>query len=343
MNFDDVNKIQVIDQESMIGKISDLANQIQLSWSFVRQQQNLDYSDIKQIYVIGVKTLLNSIDILRVMMTGNCCVGLSIHENGNMPLWCQGKENLLVFVVDHGFVEEATDLLEQGIEKECSIFILFADQKIKNNFFFKSIAHWVLPDRKFDRTTLGFDAFILYGILYKSGLIPDISEDISNLKLNLETTIQHIDLNVPSALNPAKRLAGQMVGRWVKVVAGGVMVPIANRWSDQINQSAKALSSSENIYHLAHHSLSGFFNPENIAQHSMIVFLKSRFNDKKIEWMTDLAKEELMCNGIGTDSYAARGEDLLSQIWTSILFGDFLAYYLAIAYECDPTPIATLS
>ena len=342
MNFDDVLKIQLIDQERMILKISDLANQIQRSWSFVQQQQNLDFSSIKHIFVGGAKTHSNMIEILRVMITENCSVGLSVHENGNLPLWCQGKENLLLLVVDQDTAEEMSVLLEQGIEKECSTFILFADQKIKNNFSAKFNAQWVLSDHKFDRTTIGFDTFILYGILFKLGFVPDITQEILNLKLNLATTIQHIDVDVPSVLNPAKRLAGQMVGRWVKIVAGGVMLPIANRWSDQINQSSKVLSNFENIYHLANYGLSGIYNPENIVQQSMVVFLKSLFNDKKIEWMIDRAKEELMCNGLGTDSYSARGRDLLSQVWTSILFGDYLAYYLAIAYECDPTPTATL-
>ncbi len=343
MYFDDIRKIQVIDQEGMIVKISDLANQIQLGWSFVQQHQNVDFPPVKHIYVGGVTKHSNTIDILRVMLTESCTVELSVHENGNLPLWCQGKDYFLLLVVDNENVGEMKDLLEQGIGKECSIFALFADQKIKNIFLNESIAHWVVPDHKVDRTTIGYDTFILYGILNKLGYAPDISQDISNLKLNMETTIQHIDVKVPSALNPAKRLAGQMVGRWIKVVAGGVMLPVANRWSDQISQSAKALSSSENIYHMAHHSLSGIYNPEGIAQQSMVVFLKSRFNDKNIEWLIDQVKEELMCNGIGTDSYAARGENLLSQIWTTILFGDFLAYYLAIAYDCDPTPTASLS
>ncbi|PKO07454.1 MAG: hypothetical protein CVU41_01790 [Chloroflexi bacterium HGW-Chloroflexi-3] len=343
MYFDDVEKIHALDQDGMIEKIRDLTKQVQISWSFVQQQQKFDFSHVKHIFLSGGTIQSNTIDILRVMITEKCSVELSFHENEKLPFWCQGKDNLLLLVVDHDTAEEMTGLLEQGIEKDCSIFILFADQRIKNNFLTKSIAHWVLPGHKFDRTTIGFDTFIFYGILYKLGLSPDISQNISNLKLNLETTIQHIDVSVPSALNPAKRLAGQMVGRWIKIVAGGVMLPIANRWSDQINQSAKTLSNSENIFHLAHQSLSGFYNPENVAQQSMVVFLKSSFNEKKIEWMIERAKEELMCNGIGTDSYCARGEDLLSHIWTTILFGDFLAYYLAIAYECDPTPIATLS
>lgn len=343
MYFDDIDRIQVIDQDRMIEKIYDLTHQIQNSWSFVQKQKNLYFSHIKHIHFAGLMHHANTFDILRVMMAESCSVGTTIQENGNLPLWCQGKDKLLILVVDQDNAEEMTGLLEHAIKKECSLFILFADQRNKTSFITKSIDHWVLPDHKFDRTTLGFDTFILYGILYKLGLAQDISQEISKLKTNLETTIQHLDIKVPSALNPAKRLAGQMVGRWVKIVAGGVMLPIANRWSDQINQSSKTLSNSENIYHLANCSLSGFYNPEIVAQQSMVVFLKSSFNDQKIEKIVDLAKEELMCNGIGTDSYAARGEDLLSQIWTTILFGDFLAYYLAIAYACDPTPIATLN
>lgn len=342
MYFDDTDRIMVIDQDHMIEKIYDLTHQIHKSWSFVQKQQHLDFSHVKHIHFAGLIPHVNTIDILQVMMTESCSVGITVQENRNLPLWCQGKDYLLLLVVDQNNAEEMEGLLEQGINKECSIFILFSDHKLKNNIITKSIDHWVLPDHKFDRTTVGFDTFILYGILHKLGLAQDISQEISNLKSNLEATIQHLDVNVPSALNPAKRLAGQMVGRWVKIIAGGVMLPIANRWSDQINQSAKTLSSFENIYHLAYCSLSGFYNPDKVAQQSMVVFLKSGINNQKIERMVDRAKEELMCNGIGTDSYSARGEDLLSQIWTTILFGDFLAYYLAIAYECDPTPIATL-
>ena len=228
MYFDDVDRIRVIDQDGMIEKIHDFTHQVQLSWSFVQTQQNLDFSHVKQIYFGGVTNHLNAIDILRVMMTESHSVGLSVHENGNLPLWCQGKGYLLLIVVDDVNASEMTGLLEQGIKNECSIFILFADQRIKNNFFTRSIDHWVLPDHKFLRTTLGFDVFILYGILFKLGLVSDITQDIKNLKSNVEITIQHIDINVPSVLNPAKRLAGQMVGRWVKIVAGGVMLPIAN-------------------------------------------------------------------------------------------------------------------
>jgi glucose/mannose-6-phosphate isomerase len=33
----------------------------------------------------------------------------------------------------------------------------------------------------------------------------------------------------------------------------------------------------------------------------------------------------------------ARGESVLAHMWTQILFGDYMAYYLAMAYGADPS------
>ncbi len=46
-----------------------------------------------------------------------------------------------------------------------------------------------------------------------------------------------------------------------------------------------------------------------------------------------------MLNGVGTDHYTARGESRLAHLWTALHFGDYMGYYLAMAYEVDPTPV----
>ncbi len=343
MNFDDIVHIQRIDQKGMIDKIRDLPKQIESSWSFVLRQQMLDFHPINQILFAGISIHTNMIEILRNMIFDSTTEIFSLMNITNLPKGCKGKENLLILVLGNENFENMKNLLYQGIDRGCAVFVLLKNQSIKTNLSLSSVPHWVLEDQTFLRTTIGFDTFILYGILNRLGIVPNITEEMPFLISNLEKTIQHNDISIPSALNPAKRMAGQMMGRWVKIVAGGWLLPIANHWCNQINQSAKALCNAEDIFHLAEYSLSGIYNPESVAQQSMVIFLKSRFNNQKIENMIDQAKTELMCNGLGTDSFTARGEDLISQIWTTILFGDFLAYYLAIAYECDPTPIGLLS
>ncbi len=343
MYLDDIMKLQRIDQKNMIGLIRDLPAQIQSSWSYVLKQQNFDFQSISRIFIAGVPLHSNEIGILRTMIWNSNSEILSLQSCVNIPNQLQGRENLLIMILNDENAEEMQQLLDQAVSRDLSIVLLLNGKGLTNKFQNYRLPHWVFEDQSFSRTTLGFDTFILYGILFKARLVPDITDAIKTLMNALEKTIQHNDILVPSAQNPAKRQAGQMVGRWVKIVAGGMMLPIAKRWSDQINQSAKALCYAEDIFHLAEHSLSGIYNPEHVAQQSMVIFLKSRLNDQRIETMIDQAKIELMCNGLGTDSFSARGDDPLSQIWTTILFGDFLAYYLAIAYECDPTPLGFLS
>ncbi|HAX69345.1 MAG TPA: bifunctional phosphoglucose/phosphomannose isomerase, partial [Anaerolineae bacterium] len=33
----------------------------------------------------------------------------------------------------------------------------------------------------------------------------------------------------------------------------------------------------------------------------------------------------------------ARGDSVIAHLWTLILFGDYMAYYLAMAYGADPS------
>jgi len=43
--------------------------------------------------------------------------------------------------------------------------------------------------------------------------------------------------------------------------------------------------------------------------------------------------------GLNTDVFTAKGSSPLEHMWTAIHFGDYMAYYLAIAYGIDPTPL----
>ena len=81
------------------------------------------------------------------------------------------------------------------------------------------------------------------------GLLTDISKEIKMLIGNLKNTCQHNDVFVPTTSSTAKRL----VDRWLKILAGELMLPVANRRSDQINNSVKELWNSADVFHLVQH------------------------------------------------------------------------------------------
>jgi glucose/mannose-6-phosphate isomerase len=49
-----------------------------------------------------------------------------------------------------------------------------------------------------------------------------------------------------------------------------------------------------------------------------------------------------MLEGLNTDFIDAQGPNPLAHQWTALHFGDYTAYYLAMAYGIDPTAIPTI-
>ena len=55
-----------------------------------------------------------------------------------------------------------------------------------------------------------------------------------------------------------------------------------------------------------------------------------------------LTRGEGGCNVSVHDFVDVQGDSRLAQMWTMLHFGDYLAYYLAMAYQVDPTQVAAI-
>jgi len=49
-----------------------------------------------------------------------------------------------------------------------------------------------------------------------------------------------------------------------------------------------------------------------------------------------------MLEGMNTNDYTASGDSPLAQQWTTLHFGDYLSFYLAMAYQVDPSPVKAI-
>lgn len=60
------------------------------------------------------------------------------------------------------------------------------------------------------------------------------------------------------------------------------------------------------------------------------LFLRSRFLQPRHQQRLEMTQQEFMLQGLGTDFIDAEGDTLLAHLWTSLLLGDYIAYYLAM-------------
>ena len=149
----------------------------------------------------------------------------------------------------------------------------------------KETFHWIpIPENNFS-VALIFTSLI--SVLNKFGLIADLRSDIDLSKEEIRNLISKIDDHVLTPKNPAKRLAIQMVNRWIVIIGGGIMQPLASYWMNQINFYAKCWAQSAELPGMANNLVEGSIFPENMISHTMNLFLNSSFNEKNIQLLTE--------------------------------------------------------
>ena len=91
-----------------------------------------------------------------------------------------------------------------------------------------------------------------------------------------------------------------------------------------------------------HNALAGLVQPEQPLTNAMALFLSAKSYHPRNLLRTNLTRQAYLLAGLNTDLIAAQGDTPLAHMWTALHFGDYTAYYLALLYDIDPTPIPML-
>ena len=105
---------------------------------------------------------------------------------------------------------------------------------------------------------------------------------------------------------------------------------------------AKAGAGFELLPEADHNALAALVNPQETLCRTVTLFLRSASDHPRNRLRTDLTRQGFMLEGLNTDVFQAQGGMPLAHIWTALHFGDYMAYYLAMAYGVDPTPVEAL-
>ena len=342
MNLDDTKAFKELDPQNMIAEIDGLPDQLLQAWEFGKSLNLPKWEHISTVLIAGMGGSAIGADLLAAFVAPFCSVPVVVHRDYDLPAWANGAQTLVIASSHSGNTEETLSAFGKAVENGCRIFAISTGGKLAAAAEEAGAALWLFEHRGQPRAAVGFSFGLLLAAFSYLNLIPDPEVELRNAIGAMKSQQVHLRVDVPAMQNPAKRLAGQCYGRWVTVMGAEILAPVARRWKGQISELAKAWGQFEFLPEANHNTSAGVTNPEDNLSIMMVLFLRAGSYHPRNKLRTNLTKEFFMLEGLGTDFFNAQGDTPLAELWTALHFGDYFAYYLAMAYGVDPTRVAAI-
>lgn len=344
MNLDDLSAIQILDSQDMLSEIEALPDQLAKAWELGQTLPLPAQSRFSCVVISGMGGSAIGADLLAGYIVDHCPLPVIIHRDYGLPAFANSSETLFIASSHSGNTEETLDAFDQAFRRGCTLLVISTGGKLAQKAEQADCVTWRFSHHGQPRAAVGYSFGLLLAAFSRLGLLPDQSDYILGAVQAMKDQQGQLGASIPAAQNPAKRYAGQLVGRWVTVFGSGVLSAVARRWKGQINELAKAPANFEILPEADHNTLAGNINPSEqlLVPHTLTMFLSSTFDHPRNRLRVNLTRQAFMLEGMNTDFYMAQGDSSLAHMWTAVHFGDYLAFYLAIAYSMDPTPVDAL-
>jgi len=342
MNLDDLDFLKQNDPSDMLAEIDGLPDQLQQAWELGQSLPLPEADGLRQIVIAGMGGSAIGADLLAAYALERCPLPVFVHRDYDLPAFARGPQTLVIASSHSGNTEETLSSFDAAQSAGCRLVAICTGGTLAEKADAAGAPLWKFVHAGMPRAAVGFSFGLLLALFTRLHLLPDPSADLEGALAAMRAQQKLIGVASPLAKNPAKRLAGQMVGRGAIVLGSGLLVPVARRWKGQINELAKAGASFDPLPEADHNSLAGLLNPSAFQMTTFSLFLRSADDHPRNRLRLKLTRQAFMLEGLNTDVYEAQGKTPLARMWTALHFGDYLAYYLAACYGVDPTPIAAL-
>jgi len=276
--------------------------------------------EIDHIFVVGMGGSAISGDILKSLFHE---IDIPVHviRDYKMPDFL--TEHSLVFAVSYsGNTEETLSAVEHAIEKKPNLIAITSGGKLAGAENVIKIPAGLQP-----RAALGYLFFPMLGVLHNSNIIRIKNEDLNEM-IDILKGVDEIN-------EEAETLAKKIKDKIPIIYASDLLKPVAYRWKTQINENAKQAAFYNVFSEMNHNEIAGI---QGMDRKYIAILLRDKFDNKQVQKRMEICKE-LMEERFDVEEIYTRGNGLLARIFSTIFFGDFVSYHLALWNRVDPTPV----
>lgn len=323
--------------------IQKYSDQLKQSWEEVRGiHLPKEYCEVQNIVFCGMGGSALGARVVDAFAYDQLEVPLEIFNDYHLPAYVNDKSLVVVCSYSGNTEETLSDLHDKALERNAKIFGISTDGDLTNELERRHIPAYIFDPKynpsKQPRMAIGYMCGAALGLLAGLRLIRLKDGEIyAAVKAMQEAGLYYG--NETHAENTAFNLAQKLNNKMPVLVASEHLCGSAYTIKNQFNESAKTFCTLFELPELNHHLMEGLAHPAANKDLLHFVFFNSHLYDSRVQKRYPLTQEVVTKNGIAHSMFSPTGNDKLSQVFETLVFGSFCVYYLTKSYKIDPVAI----
>ncbi len=282
---------------------------------------------VNNIAVVGMGGSGFTGDLLSVYLH-DVAIPVHVVKDYKLPKYLS-KKTLVVVISYSGNTEETISAYRSAVRRGYRIVAISSNGKLKELCKMNKTPFIEIPSGIQPRISVPYLFLPLLNVLSYSGIIDDQEKSIKNTIKHLKNVAKEIEEN-------GKVLSRKVKGKIPIIYSSQKMMAIAEKWKTDINENAKTHAFYNVFPEFNHNEICGYENPNG---NFYVIIISDTDDNTKIKDRIKVFKKVMRKYDVEITQIEITGKDFLTRLLSTIWMGQFLAYYLALEYEVDPTPV----
>lgn len=317
------------DKQGLLAQYGKIGGDVRASYELAKDLP-LPQADkpVDHVFFLGMGGSAISGDIMRIYFDHlKIKVPITVVRDYDIPHMM--TENSLVFAISYsGNTEETISTYRQALRVTKKVIAVSSGGKLQEIAKVNRNTHLAIPKGYQPRTAaITYLFFPFLRMLERYKVIPGQAGEVEDV---IRGVVK------PDFKAHAIPISEKLLNKIPIIYASGKFYPLAYRFKTQINENAKVHAFSHSYSEFNHNEILGYENL--LAQHHVIVY---RFDEdhRRIKKRMDIVRKLLEEYDVQTTAIKLSGDHFLTKVYSTIILGDLVAYYLALRYKTDPSPV----
>ncbi|MGQ9804610.1 MAG: bifunctional phosphoglucose/phosphomannose isomerase [Chlorobiales bacterium] len=333
--------IRAIDKSQMNLRIQNLYKQFETEFSVLNEKSKISKSKVKSIVVTGLGGSAIGGDLVRAYVSSECAVPILVNRNYTLPAFVDAS-TLVIISSYSGNTEETLSAYRDAIERKAQIFCITSGGKVEELAL--KYKHYTvkIPPGAPPRTAIGYSLVPMLQTLAKFGFISDKEKEIAETARYLKEK-SLVYANFKDKQNLAVKLARKCFQKLpVIYTSDDFTSAVGVRWRGQICENAKMLAYSNVFPELNHNELVGWNQYKDLLKKTTVIMLHDKSDHPRTAFRMSVTKDIIKKYASDVIDVESEGKSLLTRLFSLILLGDWVSYYLSILNGVDATPVKAI-